>query len=46
MLKKFPQSNDFHTVTCKDLTNINQTQFVIKDEPINTQDPNNSYPVF
>ena len=44
--KTIPQSIEFHTANSKDLSNIDQTNYVIKDEPITSHDLINFYPVY
>ena len=40
--KTIPQQFEFHTTASKDSTKVNQTQYVIQDEPITFQELKNS----
>ena len=42
--KTFPKSIEFRTANLKELTNVNRKFYVIKDEPITSQNANNSCP--
>ena len=45
MLKSSPQSIEFHIAASKDLTSVNQTLYVKKDEPTTSRDLNYSDPI-
>ena len=40
-----PKSFELLTATSRNLTNVDQTQYVINDEPATSQDSNISYPI-
>ena len=44
--KAIPQSIEFQTSASKDLTKVNQTQYVIQDEPITIPVLKNSLPIY
>ena len=44
--KTLPLPIEFHTAISENLTNVNQTQYVIKDGPVTSQDSNSSLSTF
>ena len=44
--KTVPQAFECHTAASKNITKLNQTQFVIQDKAITSQDVDNSHPIY
>ena len=44
--QKLHNSMKFHTTSTKDLSNIHQTCYEVKDKPIEASNSSNSYPIY